>query len=113
MPKGSDDSWARKLYKQHLGKAQHFAKPRMSDAAFIIRHYADDVIYDCDGFVIKNRDTINEEHLSLLRASEVCACFDSPVILFYLLGGPEKVSTFENSYYQEYSVDSNESNSTY
>ena len=71
MPKGSDGSWARKLYKQHLGKAQHFAKPRMSDIAFIIRHYADDVIYDCDGFVDKNRDTVNEEHLSLLRASEV------------------------------------------
>ena len=71
MPKGSDDSWARKLYKQHLGKAQHFAKPRMSDVAFIIRHYADDVIYDCDGFVDKNRDTVNEEHLSLLRASKV------------------------------------------
>jgi len=70
MPKGSDGSWARKLYKQHLGKAQHFAKPRMSDVAFIIRHYADDVIYDCDGFVDKNRDTVNEEHLSLLRASE-------------------------------------------
>ncbi len=72
MPKGNDDSWARKLYNQHLGKAKHFMKPRMSDVAFIIRHYADDVIYDCDGFVSKNRDTINEEHLSLLRASEVC-----------------------------------------
>eukprot|EP00794_Sanderia_malayensis_P004645 gene4645-5253_t len=70
MPKGSDDSWARKLYKQHLGKVKHFMKPRMSEAAFIVRHYADDVIYDCDSFVSKNRDTINEEHLSLLRASQ-------------------------------------------
>ncbi|XP_057301771.1 unconventional myosin-Va-like isoform X2 [Hydractinia symbiolongicarpus] len=70
MPKGADESWARKLYAQHLKKAQHFVKPRMSDVAFIIRHYADDVIYDCNGFVEKNRDLINEEHLALLRASE-------------------------------------------
>ena len=27
-----------------------------------MRHYADDVIYDCAGFVEKNRDQINEEH---------------------------------------------------
>ncbi|XP_047130704.1 unconventional myosin-Va isoform X1 [Hydra vulgaris] len=70
MPKGSDASWASKLYKHHLKNGRYFEKPRMSDVAFIIRHYADDVVYDCNGFVEKNRDTINEEHLSLLRASE-------------------------------------------
>ena len=71
MPKGADDSWAQKLYKQHLKVSDHFVKPRMSNVAFIVRHYADDVIYDCSGFVEKNRDVVNEEHLSLLRASEV------------------------------------------
>ena len=72
MPKGSDDSWAQKLYTQHLKSSEHFVKPRMSNIAFIIRHYADDVTYDCPGFVEKNRDLINEEHLAILRASEVC-----------------------------------------
>lgn len=71
MPKGADDSWAQKLYSQHLKSSDHFIKPRMSNVAFIVRHYADDVIYDCHGFVEKNRDVVNEEHLSLLRASEV------------------------------------------
>ena len=71
MPKGSDAQWAQKLYKQHIPKSKHFVKPRMSDKAFIIRHYADDVIYDCNQFVEKNRDSINEEHLSLLKASQV------------------------------------------
>ena len=71
MPKGSDEAWALKLYKQHLKTSDHFIKPRMSEKAFIIRHYADDVIYDCDGFVEKNRDLINEEHINLLCASEV------------------------------------------
>lgn len=87
MPKGADESWARKLYAQHLKKAQHFVKPRMSDVAFIIRHYADDVIYDCNGFVEKNRDLINEEHLALLRASEVtiCAFVDNRSVKFHFL----------------------------
>ena len=58
-------------YSSNISMFHHFLKPRMSEKAFIIRHYADEVIYDCDGFVEKNRDTINEEHLSLLSASEV------------------------------------------
>ena len=72
MPKGSDSAWALKLYKQHLKTSDHFIKPRLSEKAFIICHYADNVIYDCDGFVEKNRDLINEEHINLLCASEVC-----------------------------------------
>ena len=82
MPKGSDVTWATKLYKQHLKNGHHFEKPRMSDMAFIIRHYADDVVYDCIGFVEKNRDTINEEHLSLLRASEVYYFLNDCCVIF-------------------------------
>lgn len=45
MPKGSDESWVRKLYDQHLtGKPHpHFRKPRMSNSAFIVLHFADTV----------------------------------------------------------------------
>lgn len=43
MPKGSDDNWARKLYDQHLNHSPHFLKPRMSNSAFIIVHFADEV----------------------------------------------------------------------
>jgi myosin-5 len=71
MPKGSDEKWAQKLYKQHLKTSKHFSKPRMSNMGFIIHHFADLVEYDTNGFVEKNRDTINDEHLSLLKASEV------------------------------------------
>lgn len=43
MPKGSDDSWAQKLYNTHLNKCALFEKPRLSNKAFIIKHFADKV----------------------------------------------------------------------
>lgn len=45
MPKGSDDSWAQKLYNTHLKTCALFEKPRMSNRAFIIQHFADKVSY--------------------------------------------------------------------
>ncbi|KAH9495971.1 Unconventional myosin-Va [Bulinus truncatus] len=70
MPKGSDANWCQKLYDKHLNKSQHFDKPRMSRSAFIINHFADRVEYQADGFLEKNRDTILEEQINTLKASE-------------------------------------------
>ncbi|KAM6921654.1 unconventional myosin-Va [Xenentodon cancila] len=72
MPKGSDESWVRKLYDQHLtSKAHpHFRKPRMSNSAFIVLHFADTVQYECEGFLDKNRDTVFEELINILKASQ-------------------------------------------
>ncbi|XP_044056593.1 unconventional myosin-Vb [Siniperca chuatsi] len=72
MPKGSDESWVRKLYDQHLTSKPHphFRKPRMSNSAFIVVHFADMVQYECDGFLDKNRDTVFEELINILKASQ-------------------------------------------
>ncbi|XP_042271676.1 unconventional myosin-Vb [Thunnus maccoyii] len=72
MPKGSDESWVRKLYDQHLTSKPHphFRKPRMSNSAFIVLHFADTVQYECDGFLDKNRDTVFEELINILKASQ-------------------------------------------
>ncbi|KAI2653985.1 Unconventional myosin-Va [Labeo rohita] len=78
MPKGSDDSWAQKLYNTHLKTCALFEKPRMSNKAFIIQHFADKVEYQCDGFLEKNKDTVNEEQINVLKASK----FDLLVELF-------------------------------
>lgn len=43
MPKGSDDTWAQKLYNTHLKQNAYFDKPRLSNEAFIIHHFADKV----------------------------------------------------------------------
>ncbi|KAJ8311363.1 hypothetical protein KUTeg_010718 [Tegillarca granosa] len=70
MPKGSDANWCQKLYSKHYQKAKHFDKPRMSNVAFIIHHFADKVEYSAEGFLEKNRDTVLEDHLNILKASE-------------------------------------------
>ncbi|KAI1891689.1 hypothetical protein AGOR_G00146360 [Albula goreensis] len=72
MPKGSVESWAQKMYDQHQNQSPnpHFRKPRMSNVAFIILHFADMVQYECDGFLDKNRDTVFEEPINILRASQ-------------------------------------------
>ncbi|XP_042328379.1 unconventional myosin-Va isoform X2 [Sceloporus undulatus] len=70
MPKGSDNSWAQKLYNTHLNKTALFEKPRLSNKAFIIQHFADKVEYQCDGFLEKNKDTVYEEQIKVLKSSK-------------------------------------------
>nr|XP_060467782.1 unconventional myosin-Vb [Panthera onca] len=70
VPKGTDQNWAQKLYDRHSG-SQHFQKPRMSNTAFIVVHFADKVEYLSDGFLEKNRDTVYEEQINILKASKV------------------------------------------
>lgn len=47
MPKGSDDTWAQKLYNTLLRQNAQFDKPRLSNRAFIIHHFADKVKPSC------------------------------------------------------------------
>ncbi|KAG0220502.1 P-loop containing nucleoside triphosphate hydrolase protein [Mortierella sp. GBAus27b] len=72
MPAGTDQGWCNKLFTQ-LGTEKHkkwFTKPRFSNSAFTISHYAHDVTYDCDGFLEKNRDTLPDELLNLIKNSD-------------------------------------------
>ncbi|XP_039606325.1 unconventional myosin-Vb isoform X1 [Polypterus senegalus] len=69
VPKGTDQNWAQKLYDRH-SNSQHFQKPRMSNTSFIIVHFADKVEYQSDGFLEKNRDTVYEEQINILKASK-------------------------------------------
>jgi len=69
MPKGSDKSWVDKLYDK-CKKYEHFSKPRLSQTAFLVKHFADQVEYECDGFLHKNRDTVMEEQINILKASK-------------------------------------------
>lgn len=98
MPKGSDQSWCAKLYdhllpnkknkkQQSFNKIQEeqqivFKQPKINyQNSFIISHYAEEVNYDVDTFLEKNRDTIAEEQSNLLRYSDVISfMFDDPLL---------------------------------
>ncbi|KAI8325099.1 hypothetical protein GQ54DRAFT_255400, partial [Martensiomyces pterosporus] len=75
LEQGSDRTFTEKLYRQFDAtktmavSASYFRKPRFSNTAFTIKHYAHDVTYEGDGFLEKNKDTVPDEVLDLLCSS--------------------------------------------
>ncbi|KAF2404555.1 putative myosin heavy chain [Trichodelitschia bisporula] len=70
LPMGSDEQFVNKLHHNFAGDKQKFyKKPRFGKSSFTVCHYAIDVTYESDGFIEKNRDTVPDEHLEVLRAS--------------------------------------------
>lgn len=70
MPKGTDKSWLEKCYDK-CKQSKHFKKPRLSNTSFLVSHFADSVAYECAGFLDKNRDTVSEEHINVLKSSQI------------------------------------------
>lgn len=73
LPSGSDQGFCNKLYQNFNATPQYqdyFKKPRFSNDAFVVAHYAHDVQYEAEGFMDKNKDTVPDELLSLLQASK-------------------------------------------
>ena len=70
LPMGSDEQFVTKLHHQY-GNDKHkfYKKPRFGKSSFTICHYALDVTYESEGFIEKNRDTVPDEHMAILRAS--------------------------------------------
>lgn len=68
MPRGTDSSWTEKLYGK-CSRYPHFSKPRFGTTAFIVNHFADKVQYESDGFLEKNKDTVIEEQINVIRCS--------------------------------------------
>ena len=70
LPMGSDEQFVTKLHHNFAADKQKFyKKPRFGRSAFTICHYAVDVTYESDGFIEKNRDTVPDEHMEVLRNS--------------------------------------------
>lgn len=70
LPMGSDEQFVTKLHHNFAADKQKFyKKPRFGKSAFTICHYAVDVTYESDGFIEKNRDTVPDEHMEILRNS--------------------------------------------
>jgi myosin-5 len=70
LPMGSDEQFVTKLHHNYAAdKNKFYKKPRFGKSAFTVCHYAVDVTYESDGFIDKNRDTVPDEHMAVLRAS--------------------------------------------
>ncbi|KAG2220418.1 hypothetical protein INT45_000643 [Circinella minor] len=72
LPAGSDQGFCQKLYDnfEKPDYKQFFKKPRFSNSAFTVAHYAHDVQYEAENFLDKNKDTVPDEHMALLQGSE-------------------------------------------
>ncbi|KAJ4537800.1 Myosin type-2 heavy chain 1 [Exophiala dermatitidis] len=70
LPMGSDEQFVNKLHHHFAGDKQKFyKKPRFGKSAFTVCHYALDVTYESDGFIDKNRDTVPDEQMEVLKKS--------------------------------------------
>ncbi|XP_076128999.1 myosin-6 [Alosa pseudoharengus] len=72
FPKASDQTFKSKLYDNHLGKSKMFEKPRpKADAHFALVHYAGTVDYNIAGWLVKNKDPLNETVVGLYQKSSL------------------------------------------
>jgi myosin V len=67
-PMGSDVSFASKIASLHDSHPR-LEKIRVSQTQFLLHHYAGPVTYDAEGFVEKNRDSLQSDLLDLLCKS--------------------------------------------
>uniref|UniRef100_W5LSP6 Myosin, heavy chain 6, cardiac muscle, alpha n=1 Tax=Astyanax mexicanus TaxID=7994 RepID=W5LSP6_ASTMX len=75
FPKASDQTFKAKLYDNHLGKSNMFQKPRAAkgkaEAHFALVHYAGTVDYNISGWLVKNKDPLNETVVGLYQKSSL------------------------------------------
>ena len=70
LPMGSDEQFVTKLHHNYAAdKNKFYKKPRFGKSTFTVCHYAIDVTYESDGFIEKNRDSVPDEHMELLKRS--------------------------------------------
>ena len=70
LPMGSDEQFTTKLH-HNFGSNKHsfYKKPRFGKSSFTIVHYAADVTYESEGFIEKNRDTVPDELMELIKST--------------------------------------------
>ncbi|XP_031573966.1 myosin-10-like [Actinia tenebrosa] len=69
FPKASDKSLVEKLIKEHSKKEKFQIPEFRSKAHFSVIHYAGRVDYNCDGWLLKNQDPLNDNITALMQGS--------------------------------------------
>uniref|UniRef100_A0ABM5EXW0 Unconventional myosin-Vc isoform X1 n=1 Tax=Pogona vitticeps TaxID=103695 RepID=A0ABM5EXW0_9SAUR len=91
LPQGTDENWLLKLYNHFVNKNPLFEKPRMSNSSFVIQHFADKVEYKSEGFLEKNRDTVYDVLIEILKNSKFQLCAN------FFQESPAPISPFSSS----------------
>jgi len=71
-PKGSDENFVSKLSTVHKESVQYFSRPKLGaqrELQFSIQHYAGNVTYTATGWLERNKDSISDDVVTLLRSS--------------------------------------------
>tara|TARA_B100000674_G_scaffold492395_1_gene512345 strand:- start:92 stop:2470 length:2379 start_codon:yes stop_codon:yes gene_type:complete len=71
FPKGNDISFLNKIKKNLLGEYISISSKQLRDNKFQIKHYAGNVEYSIKDFCDKNKNTTNNQLLSLLHQSKI------------------------------------------
>uniref|UniRef100_A0AC35GML4 Myosin motor domain-containing protein n=1 Tax=Panagrolaimus sp. PS1159 TaxID=55785 RepID=A0AC35GML4_9BILA len=71
MGRGSDEDWLNLMKNcPKLKKSSHLVMPKFKDPSFLVKHFAADVSYKIDGFLEKNKDTVNEQLLGVFAKTQ-------------------------------------------
>jgi myosin-5 len=70
MPNGTESSWFKKLDRMCRGW-KHISIPSSSTTAFVIHHFAENVTYQSEGFLEKNRDTVCGDLINAVKNGQV------------------------------------------
>lgn len=82
----TDDQFVQKLYNAFQSE-ERFSKPRLSQTAFTLSHYAGYVTYESANFLDKNKDFVIQEHEEILaKSDQVC-------LAEMFLGGEQNVTS--------------------
>ena len=72
FPRATDSSLVMK-FNRHFSKNDYFLSSRDSRAmSFAIRHYAGKVVYNADGFLEKNRDSLSDNMKDCFKGITKC-----------------------------------------
>ena len=81
FPRATDLTLAEKFHK-NLSYTVYYKKPKDNGPSFLIHHYAGAVLYETQGFLEKNRDTLKPEVVGVMRESSMN---DIHIISLYIL----------------------------
>merc|ERR1719326_1823720 len=70
LPKGEDKGYCSKIWKAHE-KHKSMKLVKKNQSQFTILHFAGEVPYETTNFVEKNRDTLSDDCVSLIDASQI------------------------------------------